>query len=192
LLEFNTPISFPFAPLLIVILALIGMEAIMTEFFNDSGTAFYVIMIVWTADQYDWFCCHTSITRRNWLKFFYLYHFAFYAYVYRFSGQYTDLALLTSWLFILHSMVYFFHRYELPHILSQSAQITVTTEVHQTTVVSQLLMSGNTLRVRISRSEEQSVDADSTPSVNDQSSSSTDQPPIHVQPSSEPIEQAID
>lgn len=33
-------------------------------------------------------------------RFFYLYHFSFYAYHYRFNGQYSNLALFTSWLFI--------------------------------------------------------------------------------------------
>ncbi len=33
-------------------------------------------------------------------RFFYLYHFAFYAYHYRFNGQYSGLALVSSWLFI--------------------------------------------------------------------------------------------
>lgn len=79
MLEFNGHLSFPFAPLLTVILALVGMEAIMSEFFNDTTTAFYVILIVWAADQYDAMCCHTNVTRKHWLRFFYLYHFAFYA-----------------------------------------------------------------------------------------------------------------
>lgn len=38
-------------------------------------------------------------------RFFYLYHFAFYAYHYRFNGQYSSLALVTSWLFIQVSVV---------------------------------------------------------------------------------------
>ncbi|XP_032108360.1 membralin isoform X3 [Sapajus apella] len=96
-----------------------GMEAIMSEFFNDTTTAFYIILIVWLADQYDAICCHTSTSKRHWLRFFYLYHFAFYAYHYRFNGQYSSLALVTSWLFIQHSMIYFFHHYELPAILQQ-------------------------------------------------------------------------
>jgi hypothetical protein len=125
-LTYNT---FPAAPLLTVILALVGMEAIMSEFFNDTTTAFYVILIVWIADQFDAMCCHTDLTRRHWLKFFYLYHFAFYAYDYRFNGQYSGLALLTSWLFIQHSMIYFFHHYELPHILSQTHRITIEATV---------------------------------------------------------------
>ncbi|KAL3870109.1 hypothetical protein ACJMK2_042722 [Sinanodonta woodiana] len=120
MLEMNVTIAFPAAPLLTVILALVGMEAIMSEFFNDTTTAFYIILIVWIADQYDAICCHTNISKRHWLRFFYLYHFAFYAYHYRFNGQYSGLALFTSWLFIQHSMMYFFHHYELPAILQQA------------------------------------------------------------------------
>ncbi|XP_043279801.1 membralin isoform X2 [Venturia canescens] len=120
MLEFNVTASFPAASFFTVILALVGMEAIMAEFFNDGTTAFYVILIVWVADQYDVICCHTDITKRHWLRFFYLYHFCFYAYHYRFNGQYGTLALVTSWLFIQHSMIYFFHHYELPVILQQA------------------------------------------------------------------------
>ncbi|XP_075758751.1 membralin isoform X2 [Pelodiscus sinensis] len=119
MLEMNMTIAFPAAPLLTVILALVGMEAIMSEFFNDTTTAFYIILIVWLADQYDAICCHTNTSKRHWLRFFYLYHFAFYAYHYRFNGQYSSLALVTSWLFIQHCMIYFFHHYELPAILQQ-------------------------------------------------------------------------
>ncbi|XP_021030457.1 membralin isoform X2 [Mus caroli] len=119
MLEMNMAIAFPAAPLLTVILALVGMEAIMSEFFNDTTTAFYIILTVWLADQYDAICCHTNTSKRHWLRFFYLYHFAFYAYHYRFNGQYSSLALVTSWLFIQHSMIYFFHHYELPAILQQ-------------------------------------------------------------------------
>lgn len=36
-------------------------------------------------------------------RFFFLYHFAFYAHHYRFKGQFSGLALLTSWLFIMVS-----------------------------------------------------------------------------------------
>uniref|UniRef100_A0A7G3A9M4 Putative conserved plasma membrane protein n=1 Tax=Lutzomyia longipalpis TaxID=7200 RepID=A0A7G3A9M4_LUTLO len=120
MLEFNVSVRFPAAPLLTVILALVGMEAIMSEFFNDTTTAFYIILVVWMADQYDAICCHTSLTKRHWLRFFYLYQFSFYAYHYRFNGQYSSLALVTSWLFIQHSMVYFFHHYELPVIIHQA------------------------------------------------------------------------
>ncbi|KAA5773876.1 hypothetical protein F3H09_33560 [Pseudomonas aeruginosa] len=45
-----------------------GMEAIMSEFFNETTTAFYIILIVWIADQYDAICCHTAIAKRHWLR----------------------------------------------------------------------------------------------------------------------------
>ena len=113
----------------------------MSEFFEDTTTAFYIILIVWVADQYDAICCHTLVTKRYWLRFFYLYHMTFYAYHYRFSGQYSGLALITMWLFtqvrsaqsfpvrlfncefhvhFQHSMIYFFHHYELPAIIQQA------------------------------------------------------------------------
>lgn len=40
----------------------------MSEFFNDTSTAFYIILVVWFADQYDAVCCHTSVTKRHWLR----------------------------------------------------------------------------------------------------------------------------
>lgn len=46
----------------------LGMEAIMSEFFNDTTTAFYIILTVWFADQYDAICCHTTLTKRHWLR----------------------------------------------------------------------------------------------------------------------------
>ena len=52
MLETNAIIAFPAAPLLTVILALVGMEAIMSEFFNDTTTAFYIILIVWIAGTF--------------------------------------------------------------------------------------------------------------------------------------------
>lgn len=45
-----------------------GMEAIMSEFFNDATTSFYVILIVWVADQFEAICCHTRISKRFWLR----------------------------------------------------------------------------------------------------------------------------
>ncbi|XP_022706297.1 membralin-like isoform X2 [Varroa jacobsoni] len=117
LLEFNSGRSFRTTPLFTVVLALVGMEATMSEFFNDYTTAFGIIFVVWLADHFYAVCCHSSISKRHWPRFFFLYHFAFYAYDYRFNGQYSGLALLTSIFFILHSMAYFYHRFELPAII---------------------------------------------------------------------------
>ncbi|CAJ0945855.1 unnamed protein product, partial [Mesorhabditis belari] len=127
--EVNQTIVFPAAPLLTVILALVGMEAIMSEMFSDTTTAFYVILIVWMADQFDAICCHTPISKRYWLRFFYLYQFFFYAYQYRFGGQHGTLALITTTAFTLHSMIYFLHHYEIPLILYQDSLQRILSDV---------------------------------------------------------------
>lgn len=54
--------------LLFSLFCILGMEAIMSEFFNDTTTAFYIILTVWFADQYDAICCHTTLTKRHWLR----------------------------------------------------------------------------------------------------------------------------
>lgn len=51
-------------------------------------------------------------------RFFYLYHFSFYAYHYRFNGQYSGLALITSWLFIQVSVTYIQKIEIIPHAIS--------------------------------------------------------------------------
>lgn len=115
-MDWNVTYAFPIAPLFTVILSLVGMEAIMAEFFNDTTTSFYVILIVWAADQFESICCHTKLSQQFWPRFFFLYHFVFYAYHYRFNGQYSTMALAASWFFIQHSMLYFLHNYEIPAI----------------------------------------------------------------------------
>ncbi|XP_057300168.1 membralin-like [Hydractinia symbiolongicarpus] len=116
MLDMNIVLAFPIAPLFTVVLSLVGMETIMSEYFNDTTTSFYIILIVWAVDQFDTICCHTVMSQKYWLRFFYLYHFLFYAYHYRFNGQYSSLALAATWFLIQHSMLYFFHNYELPAI----------------------------------------------------------------------------
>lgn len=45
-----------------------GMEAIMSEFFNDTTTAFYIILIVWISDQYEAVCCQRPVTKKHWVR----------------------------------------------------------------------------------------------------------------------------
>ena len=75
------------APLITVILALVGIEAIICEFFEDTTTAFWIIIMIWEADQFDVLCCHSSVSKRHWLKFFFLYHYFFY-------GNYLSLSII--------------------------------------------------------------------------------------------------
>ncbi|EFP12979.1 hypothetical protein CRE_06902 [Caenorhabditis remanei] len=149
--ELQQPLNPPVAPLITVVLALVGMEAIMAEVFNDTSIAFYVILIVWVADQYDAICCHSPTSKKFWLRFFYIYQFFFYSYQYRFSGQYGGLALLTSSMFILHSMIYFFHHYEMPLILYQDRVSQVLADLHAPPLI-KLSLKGDTKEKNVQNS----------------------------------------
>lgn len=41
----------------------------MSEYFNDTTTSFYIILIVWAVDQFDTICCHTEISQKYWLRY---------------------------------------------------------------------------------------------------------------------------
>ena len=43
--------NFPYGAVASSVLALIGLEDIMSEYFGDSRIAFYIILNVWIADQ---------------------------------------------------------------------------------------------------------------------------------------------
>jgi len=110
--------NFPYGAVASSVLALIGLEDIMSEYFGDSRIAFYIILNVWIADQFHSYCCHTPITKKYWIRFFYLYHFAFYAYYHLYTRRNSFMALFASCLLITHMMLYFFHHFELPFVLN--------------------------------------------------------------------------
>lgn len=58
LLDTDVTVVFPAAPMLTIILALVGTEEIMTEFFQDSTLAFYVILSV---------SSHLRVFRKQWI-----------------------------------------------------------------------------------------------------------------------------
>ena len=60
----------PIVPLLVIVLAMVGLETVMAEFFQDSPTAFYVIVTIWLADQYYALACHSPASRKWWPRFF--------------------------------------------------------------------------------------------------------------------------
>merc|ERR1711876_34995 len=110
--------NFPYGAVATSVLALIGLEDIMSEYFSDSRIAFYVILNVWIADQFHSYCCHTPITKKYWLRFFYLYHLAFYVYYHIYSRRNAFMALFVSCILTMHMMLYFFHHFELPFVLN--------------------------------------------------------------------------
>jgi len=110
---------FPYGAVASSVLALIGLEDIMSEYFGDSRIAFYVILSVWIADQFHSYCCHTPITKKYWIRFFYLYHLGFYMYYHIYTSRRNAfIALFTSCMLTMHMMIFFFHHFELPFVLN--------------------------------------------------------------------------
>ncbi|KAK2724953.1 hypothetical protein QYM36_001415 [Artemia franciscana] len=116
--EDNVNVSIPILPIVIGFLALYGLEMIGLEFFGSFNT-FNLVLITWMADHFDSGVCQSRIGKKYWSRFFFLYVYAFYIYNRRFNGQFQDLALFTCYFFILHSMIYFYHHYELPNFVRQ-------------------------------------------------------------------------
>lgn len=107
----------PIASFITAILAMIGIETIMSEFFNDSSIAFLIIVLVWVADQFYAVCCRTPTSLKYWPRFFYVYQFAFYAYFVRYNGLFSGLALFCTYCFVAHSMIYCLNHFELPAMI---------------------------------------------------------------------------
>ena len=107
---------FPIASLLTMFLGLWGLETIMTELLDDPMVSFHLIAFVWMADNYYTICCHSYLSRKYFPLFFYLSSYLFYAFHNQFNGQFSGLALVTTFTTTQLCMVYCFHQYELPII----------------------------------------------------------------------------
>ena len=107
---------FPIASLLTMFLGLWGLETIMTELLDDPMVSFHLIAFVWMADNYYTICCHSYLSRKYFPRFFYLSSYLFYGFHSQFNGQFSGLALVTTFMTTQLCMVYFYHKYEIPII----------------------------------------------------------------------------
>ena len=107
---------FPIASLLTMFLGLWGLETIMTELLDDPMVSFHLIAFVWMADNYYTICCHSYLSRKYFPLFFYLSSYLFYAFHNQFNGQFSGLALVTTFATTQLCMIYCYHQYELPII----------------------------------------------------------------------------
>ncbi|XP_065904120.1 membralin-like isoform X2 [Dysidea avara] len=101
--------------LLLITYASVGLVVVICEALDDSGLfCLMMLLVVVEADHFYAVFCRSTSSKKYWPRFFFLYHFLPYAYYTRFHGQFVMLAFIAHWLLIQHSMLYFFHRYELP------------------------------------------------------------------------------
>lgn len=103
---------------LVFVPIMVGMMFFLIEFYGgDKYLAFSVSSIVWCAEVFSIISLRSSQGLQYFPKFFFLLFLLFHVYqlAFRETG-FVYCALTVVWCFILHSMVFFWHRYELPAV----------------------------------------------------------------------------
>ena len=98
---------------------MLGMMFFLIEFYNgDKFLAFVISSIVWSVEGFSLVCLRSSQGLSYFPYFFFLLFLLFHVYQTAFPEHgFVYTALTVVWCFVLHSMVFFWHRYELPALV---------------------------------------------------------------------------
>jgi len=100
---------------------MVGMLFFLFEFFNDQLLAFIVLAMVWITELYSVISLRCKISIRVFPRVFFLQFTLFHLYFFAFPSGFTYIALTTTVLFLQHSMILFWNKYEIPAL--QNGQI---------------------------------------------------------------------
>ncbi|CAM9474753.1 unnamed protein product, partial [Laminaria digitata] len=99
----------------------VGILFFLFEFFSDQLLAFMVLSVVWLCEVYSVVSVRTYMCIRFFPQVFFLYFTLFHVYFFSFPFGFSYLALVTTVLFLQHSMLFFWNRYEASLAPSQAA-----------------------------------------------------------------------
>lgn len=104
---------------LVFVPIMLGMMFFLIEIYQgDKVLAFGISSIVWCVEGFSLVCLRSSQGLNFFPYFFFLLFLLFHVYQSAFPDHgFVYLALSVVWSFILHSMVFFWHRYELPALV---------------------------------------------------------------------------
>lgn len=104
---------------LVFVPIMLGMMFFLIEFYNgDKLLAFSVSSIVWIVESFSLVCLRSSQGLQYFPYFFFLLFLLFHVYQTAFADNgFVYVALAVVWFFVLHSMVFFWQRYELPALV---------------------------------------------------------------------------
>mmetsp|Transcript_6326 Transcript_6326/g.15988 ORF Transcript_6326/g.15988 Transcript_6326/m.15988 type:complete len:982 (+) Transcript_6326:262-3207(+) len=104
---------------LVFVPMMIGMMFFLIEFYGgDKYLAFSVSSIVWTVESFSIVSLRSRQGLLYFPRFFFLLFLLFHVYQSAYSQNgFVYLALTVVWCFIFHSMVFFWHRFELPAVV---------------------------------------------------------------------------
>lgn len=124
---------------------MLGTQFFLGYYFHDNVLAFFVLTIVWMCEVYKVLSMRTLLTQYFFPKAFFLYFslFHFYFFLHPFGFHYWTLASFIF--FLIHSMWFFYIRYELPALQNGSISSThprshpqhTFTPIHSTTPLTQ-------------------------------------------------------
>lgn len=104
---------------LVFVPIMLGTIFFLIEFYGgDKFLAFMVLTIVWVSEVFSVISMRTNQGIVFFPRVFFLYFTLFHAYYFSCPFGFSYLSLLSSVLFLVHSMLFFWNRYELPAILS--------------------------------------------------------------------------
>lgn len=126
LLQHHVRNRMPYAPLvlthvvesLVFVPIMVGVLFFLFEFFSDQLLAFMVLSVVWLCEVYSVISMRTTMCTRFFPRVFFLYFTLFHIYFFSFPFGFSYLALATTVLFLQHSMLFFWNRYEVPALES--------------------------------------------------------------------------
>jgi hypothetical protein len=104
---------------LVFVPIMVGMMFFLIEFYgNDKFLAFSISSIVWSVEAYSVVCVRSTQGMCYFPKFFFLLFVLFHIYqnAFRETG-FVYCALTVVWCFMFHSMLFFWHRFELPAVV---------------------------------------------------------------------------
>ncbi|CAM9250929.1 unnamed protein product [Discosporangium mesarthrocarpum] len=165
LLQHHVRNRLPYAPLvfthvvesLVFVPIMVGILFFLFEFFSDQLLAFMVLSVVWLCEVYSVISVRTTMCIRFFPQVFFLYFTLFHIYFFSFPFGFSYLALMTTVLFLEHSMLFFWNRYEVPALQSgtvsaaqprQSGMITIGTVPNPEIVLVQGAADGGEGRTR--------------------------------------------
>nr|XP_028949540.1 membralin-like protein At1g60995 isoform X3 [Malus domestica] len=99
---------------LVFVPIMIGILFFLFEFYDDQLLAFMVLILVWLSELFTLISVRTPISMKFFPRFFLIYFLVFHIYFFSYAYGFSYLALSTAAAFMLHLILYFWNRFEVP------------------------------------------------------------------------------
>ena len=103
---------------LVFVPVMVGMLFFLSEFFADQLLAFIVLSLVWCGEVYSVISVRTATSLRVFPRLYCTFMTLYFLYFFHYPCGFCFLGLYTTFLFVLHSMVYFWTRFEVPALVT--------------------------------------------------------------------------